>query len=131
MLEDGTFTYEWLAPTLYRAAEVLGVTPARGVEQEVAALKASLLHPGPFLSLIQGDSCPDNCLFIGSTPRLVDFEDGLFDHALKEGVYGRMHFPTCCYVYRLPEPLPHRMEAAYRVELIRGCPEASDDRLFS
>ena len=131
MLEDGYQTYEWLAPTLYQAAEVLGVTPAHGVEQEVAALKASLLHPGPFLSLIQGDSCPDNCLFLGSTPRLVDFEGGMFDHAFKEGAYGRMHFPTCRYVYRLPEPLPHRMEAAYRAELIKGCPQASDDHLFS
>jgi len=131
MLEDGYQTYEWLAPTLYQAAEVLGVTPARGVEQEVAALKASLLHPGPFLSFIQADSCPDNCLFIGSTPWLVDFEGGMFDQALKEGVYGRMHFPTCRCVYRMPEPLPRQMEAAYRAELVKGCPEASDDHLFS
>lgn len=49
---------------------------------------------------------------------------------LLEGVYGRMHFPTCWCVYRLPEQIPLRMEAAYRAELVKGCPAASDDRLF-
>jgi hypothetical protein len=131
MLEDGYQIYEWIAPTLYRAADLLGITPEGGVEQEIVALKASLLHPEPFLSFIQGDSCPDNCLFTGSALQIVDFEGGMFDHALKEGVYGRMHFPTCRCVYRMPEPLPQQMEVAYRAELVKGFPEARDDKLFS
>ena len=62
--------------------------------------------------------------------RLLDFEGGMFSHALKEGVYGRIHFPTCWCVYRMPEHVPLRMEEAYRAELVKGCPAAADDRLF-
>ena len=130
VLEDGYYSYEWLAPTFYQAAELLGVVPEPGIDGELDALKKTMLEPGPFLSFIQGDSCPDNCLFIDSTLRLMDFEGGRLDHALKEGVYGRMHFPTCRYVYRMPEHIPLLMEAAYRAELVKGCPEAGDDTLF-
>jgi hypothetical protein len=59
------------------------------------------------------------------------FEGGRLDHALKEGVYGRMRFPTCWCVYQLPEEIAFRMEQTYRAELSRGCPEAGDDKLFS
>ena len=131
LLEDGHHTYEWLAPTFYQTAGLLGISPEPGVAKELEGLKELLLHPGPFLSFIQNDSCPDNCLFRGSTLRLLDFEGGTFDHALKEGVYGRMHFPTCRYVYQIPEPIPLRMETAYHTELVKGCPEAKDEKLFS
>jgi len=130
-LEDVYQDYAWLDPTFYQTVELLGITPEPGAAKELEALKESLLHPDPFLCFIQNDSCPDNCLFRDSTPRLLDFEGGTFDHAMKEGVYGRMHFPTCRYVYRMPEHIPLRMEAAYRDELIKGCPEAQDEKLFS
>jgi hypothetical protein len=31
----------------------------------------------------------------------------------------------------MPEYIPLRMETAYRTELIKGCPEAKDEKLFS
>ncbi|GAC1345438.1 MAG: hypothetical protein NVS4B7_10110 [Ktedonobacteraceae bacterium] len=130
VLEDGHYTYQWLAPTFYEMADLLEITLEPGVENELATLKAAMLQPGPFLTFIQGDSCPDNCLFIGSTLRLLDFEGGRLDHALKEGIYGRMRFPTCLCVYQLPEHIPLRMENAYRAEFVKGCPEAADDMLF-
>ncbi len=129
-MEDGHYTYEWLAPTFYQTAEQLGITPERGVEDELAALKAALLNPGPFLTFIQEDSCPDNCLFIDFRLRLLDFEGGRFDHALKGGVYGKMLFPTCWYAYRIPERVEQDIEKAYRAELAKGCPAALNDALY-
>lgn len=130
VLEDGHYTYDWLAPTFYQTCELVGVTPTSNVETELELLKASMLQPGPFFTFVQQDSCPDNCLFNASGLRLLDFEGGRFDHALKGGVYGRMRFPTCLCVYQIPDDILERMEAAYRVELMKGCLEATDDTLF-
>ncbi|HEX6553344.1 MAG TPA: hypothetical protein VF026_11320 [Ktedonobacteraceae bacterium] len=129
-LADGYYHYDWFAPTLQHTAETAGITTGHGVESELELLKETLLNPGPFLAFTQGDSCPDNCLWSNSSMRLLDFEGGMFSHALKEGVYGRIHFPTCWCVYRMPEHVPLRMEEAYRAELVKGCPAAADDRLF-
>ncbi len=131
LLEDGHHTNDWLASTFYQAAEQLGIAFEPGVAEELETLRETMLHPGPFLAFVQNDSCPDNCLFRESNLRLLDFEGGAFDHALKEGVYGRMHFPTCRYVYQMPAHIPLRMERAYRAELVKGCPEACDEKLFS
>lgn len=130
ILADDSHTYEWLVPTLHNAADLLSFPIVQGAEQELMALKAVLLDPGPFFAFIQSDSCLDNCLYQDDTLRLLDFEGGRFDHVLKEGTYGRMHFPTCRYVYRMPNHVPLRMEAAYRTELVKGCPEGKDDRRF-
>jgi len=130
VLEDGHYTYDWLAPTFYQTCELLGITAASNVETELELLKASMIQPGPFFTFVQQDSCPDNCLFSDSGLRLLDFEGGRFDSALKGGVYGRMRFPTCLCVYQIPDAILERMEVAYRVELIKGCLEAADDTLF-
>lgn len=130
VLGDGSYEYTWLAPALQEFVEALDITPARGVEGEIEQLRAVLLNPGPFLVFTQQDACPDNCLYVGSSMRLLDFEGGMFEHALKEGVYGRVHFPTCHCLYRMPTHIPLHMEEVYRAELIKGCPEAADDSLF-
>lgn len=101
------------------------------VEPELDALIAALRDPGPFLAYTHGDPCPDNWVRSGSRLYLIDFERGTFRHALLDGVYGRIHFPTCWCVNRLPAHLPLLMEEAYRSELIEGCPEAADDELFN
>jgi hypothetical protein len=77
-----------------------------------------------------GDPCPDNWVWAGERLRLFDFEGGAFRHALTDGVYGRIHFPTCWCVNRLPDRIQPLMESAYRAELARGCPAAQDDQLF-
>ncbi|GAC1388412.1 MAG: hypothetical protein NVS4B12_03560 [Ktedonobacteraceae bacterium] len=128
--EDGHYSYDWLAPTFYQTVALLGITPEPDVETELEILKASTLHPDSFLTFVQQDSCPDNCLFNHSGLQLLDFEGGRFDHALKGGVYGRMRFPTCWCVYQMPEDIHIRMESAYRAELIKGCSDAADDTLF-
>ena len=63
--------------------------------------------------------------------KLLDFEFGRFRHALLDGVCGRIHFPTCWCVNRLPEDIYTRMEQVYRNELIKGGPEARDDETFN
>lgn len=130
VLDDGYYSYSWLEPTFYQTLELLGITAEPGVEHELAALRDSLLQPGPFTAFIQVDACPDNCLFIDAEPYLIDLEGGRFDHALKVGTYARMRFPTCWCVFQLPEQIVERMEQAYRAELSKGCVEARDDTLF-
>ncbi len=131
MLEDEQDTYEQLISTFHQTVEILGILTDQEVAGDLEILKQSMLHPGPFQSFIQNDSCADNCLFQESKLRLLDFEGGMFDHALKEGVYGRMHFPTCRYVYRIPRHIVLRMEEAYRVELAKKCSEANNERYFA
>ena len=123
-------TLSWLAPTFHQSIDLVGVKAVSGVDRELAELTAAIQNPGPFLTFIQRDSCPDNCLYSDSSLYLLDFEGGEFAHALLAGVYGRMHFPTCWCVYRLPEHIPLLMEAAYRAELVKGCPAAADNTLF-
>ncbi len=124
------YRYRWLTPTLHTIANMLNIPVQPGADDELTALAATLVNPGSFLTLIQSDAAPDNCLFDGTQWRLFDFEGSHYTHALLEGVYYRMPFPTCWCVYRLPEVIMQRAEAAYRAELVEGCPEAADDTLF-
>ncbi len=124
------YTYNWLFPTLRLMAERLGVLVQGGADEELASVAATLVNPGSFLTFVHSDAAPDNCLFFGANLRLIDFEAGRYAHALLEGVYCRMPFPTCWCVYRMPESIMRRAEAAYRAELARACPVATDDTLF-
>lgn len=126
--DDGRYT--WIADVFHTAIATLDITSLAGVDQELEHVKEALAQPGPFRTFIQGDSCLDNCLYTPKGLYLIDFEGAIVSHALREGLYGRMHFPTCWCVYRLPELVIERMEQAYRAELIKGCPEAADDALY-
>ena len=119
-----------LAQTFGEVVDALSIKSQPELDAELAALQSTMRDPGPFLAYTHGDPCPDNCLYIGSEVKLLDFEFGQFRHALLDGVYGRIHFPTCWCVNRSPAHIPLKMEAAYRAELATGCPEAADDRLF-
>jgi hypothetical protein len=121
--------YGWIASTFQDTISALDITPVLGTEHDIRELIALQEHPGPFLAYTHGDPCPDN-LMVGTAIKLFDFETGSFRHALTEGVYGRLHFPTCWCVNRLPEPIVQRMEHTYRTELAKRCPEANDELLF-
>jgi Phosphotransferase enzyme family len=108
----------------------LGVRAEMGLPRELEAMVDAIESPGPFLSYIHGDPCPDNVFWTGEQLRLIDFEFGRFGHALVDGTYGRMLFPTCWCANCLPSALVSKMEAVYRGELVKGCPEAQDDRIF-
>ena len=110
--------------------EGLGVRVPARFSAEVAAVIAAVEDPGPFLSYVHGDPCPDNVSWNGDQVRIIDFEFGGLGHALTDAVYGRMVFPSCWCANRLPDDLVTTMEAAYREELLKGCAEAQDDRVF-
>jgi hypothetical protein len=117
---------DWLA-----SLEKLGIKPRPGIQQDLDRVLQALIDPGPFLAFNHGDPCPDNWRNINGRLRLFDFETSGFRHALQDGVYGRMHFPSCWCVNRFPPEIPLAMERAYRSDLVKGVPEAADDRLFN
>lgn len=110
--------------------EEMGLHAEAGLSSEIQAVITAIESPGPFLSYIHGDPCPDNVFWNGHELRLIDFEFGGFGHALLDAACGRMQFPSCWCANRLPSDLVSRMETAYRAELVEGCPEAQDDRMF-
>jgi hypothetical protein len=124
------YSYDWLKPALHTLAEQLNEPVQAAVDDEIEALREMLLYPGPFLGFMQVDACPDNHLLAGDNWRMIDFEGAHYGHVLLEGAYCRMPMPTCWCVYRLPQHIMQRAEAAYRAELAQSCPEALDDSLF-
>jgi hypothetical protein len=121
---------ERLATLLRNIAQVAGVEPVLGLDEELRIVTKNLAETVPFFAYLHRDPCPDNCLIAHDGLKLIDYEFGGYGHALSDGIYGRIHFPTCWCVNRLPEHVPLKMENAYRAELIKGCPEAADDERF-
>ncbi|HYO12809.1 MAG TPA: phosphotransferase [Thermoanaerobaculia bacterium] len=110
--------------------ENVGFTAEESFYAELAGTVRALGEPGPFLVYTHNDLCPDNVRLRAQGAVLIDFEHGGFRHAMTDGAYVRMLFPTCWRVNRVPPSVVSRMEDAYRAELVRGCPEAADDRTF-
>jgi hypothetical protein len=123
-------TTEGLLIGFAQGCNAVGVEMQPGIEDEMPAVAALVTDPGPFDVYTHGDPCPDNNLFVERGLKLIDFEFGDFRHALRDGVYGRIHFPTCWCVNRLPNYIMRRMEDAYRAELVVDCPDAEDDEIF-
>jgi len=129
--ERGFDSYFWMTSVFKQATSILDVTPVSGAEKDLVSLISSLSNPGPFLTFTHGDLCLENCLVSDTALKFVDFEIGAYRHALIDGVYARMPFPTCAWMqHTIPEPMVQRMEAVYRSELIKGCSAAADDTLF-
>jgi len=108
-------------------ADSIGGTIPAG---ELELLASRLVDPSPWLALTHGDPCPDNSLFVDDHIRLIDFEFARPSHALLDGIYWRMGFPTCWCAGRTPADVAARVDAAYRVELGRSIPLALDDTAY-
>jgi len=115
------------APRLVEHCKELGVEIAAGFLVDVETVADAMADPGEFLAYTHADACPDNCVLVDGRLRLIDFEFGSFRHALLDGVYGWMRFPTCWCVRDIPEATVAQMETVYRRELVKGCPAAEDD----
>ncbi len=115
-------SYEELAKTLSIIARSVEIEITPGVESELAELARAMEHPEGFETFIQGDSCPDNCVYLDGKLHMLDFEFSRFTHALLEGCYVRLPFPSCWCVYAIPERIMQRMETTYRTELAQSCP---------
>lgn len=128
---QGFASYRWMPAVLRQVTTAFSIPLPTQAEAELERVVKALSAPGPFGAYTHGDPCPDNCLLQHQTLKLIDFENGAFRHALLDAVYGRMLFPTCWQVGQLPHRLVQQMEAAYRAELVQGCPEAANETRFS
>jgi hypothetical protein len=90
-------------------------------------LSSRLGDPGPWLTLIHGDPCPDNSLLVDQRIRLIDYEFARPSHALLDGIYWRMGFPTCWCAGRTPADVAARVDPVYRAELSTAIPLAYED----
>jgi hypothetical protein len=113
-LDTGTFT---------AALAALDVQPPDGLGADLAEI-AALDGPDVFSP---GDICPDNNILTDAGLRVLDFEGAGFGPVYLDAAYTRMPFATCWCVYRLPEGLRERIEAAYRAEVVTACPELADE----
>ncbi len=103
-----------------------------GVERDLVRALYDAVNPGPFLAYSTGDPCPGNFLFRGDeSVCVVDVEYGAHRHALVDGAYTRVGFPTCWCVGGVPASVRAAAEKAYREQLTRGVPEAADDDAYN
>jgi hypothetical protein len=116
-----------LAKEAELVAQRIGGTPPAS---ELDLLSSRLMDPGPWLALTHGDPCPDNSLLVDERVRLIDYEFARPSHALLDGIYWRMGFPTCWCAGRTPADVAVRIDAAYRMELGTSIPLALDDRAY-
>ena len=132
-LDDATRTLtglDWLVPVVEAMQLPLMLPAVPGVSAEAQQLITALQNPDPWHTFTQGDPCPDNCMVVGDRLHLLDFEGGHIKHALLDGIYGTMRFPTCWCVDDMPTSVVDSMAQAYRHELQRGMPEATDETLY-
>jgi hypothetical protein len=104
-----------------------GAAPA----SELELLSSRLSDPRPWSSLIHGDPCPDNALIVDGNVRLIDYEFARPSHALLDGIYWKIGFPTCWCAGRIPADVQSRLDARYRAELGNAIPLVRDDTAYS
>ncbi len=104
---------------------------SKKLSQEIQEVFEFSKTQGDFHVLLHGDICPDNVYYQGREIKLIDFEFGDFGNALIDGVYLRMSMPSCWCSKAVPQPILHKMEAAYREELKKGIPAAIDDSVYN
>jgi hypothetical protein len=108
----------------------LGLPNPIGVDRDLDAIARTLAAPGSYLALSSGDPGLVNCKIVNGTVRFFDFEVAGFRHALVDATVLRYPYPTGGPVWRLPPEIAEAIQAAYREELARGCPEALDDASY-
>jgi Phosphotransferase enzyme family len=108
-------------------ADKIGGTPPAS---ELEFLSSRLIDPGPWLTLIHGDPCPDNALLVDERIRLIDYEFARPSHALLDGIYWRNGFPTRWCAGRVPGNVATRVDTVYRTELGNSIPLAIDDTAY-
>lgn len=127
---EAVIAAEDLAPRFLQAVAHYGM-PLGAAEQELDDIVAGVAAPGPFLGFVHGDIGPGNEQIVDGRSVLVDFATAGGRHVLLDAVCGRMSFPSSWCARRLPGDVPAMMAAAYRAELVAGCPAAADDSMVS
>lgn len=105
-----------------------------GFTDAIAALDVpapgTVTRPGGPQVFSPGDICPDNNVFTGDTLHVLDFEGAGYHSVFLDAAYATMPFATCWCVFRLPDELTDRIEAAYRTEVVTVLPELADDDVW-
>jgi hypothetical protein len=95
----------------------LGLSPVQdrpGLVAELDSIKETLTRPGPFTVLVHNDPCPDNVVITSSGARLLDFEFARPGHALIDGLYPQLPFPSCWCCNTVPDDLGAELAQLYR-----------------
>ena len=108
------------------AGRLGGAPPA----SELELLTARFRDPGPWQCLVHGDPCPDNASIVDGSMRLIDYEHAHPSHALSDGIYWQIGFPTCWCAGRVPPDVASRIAAVYRAEIAEVMPLAHDDAAY-
>lgn len=108
----------------------LGISFDAQVVQELEGVVAALRDPGPFLTYIHGDACPDNAVLTARGIRLIDFQSGGFGHCLYDAAYLHVPWPTCWCDADMPAHVVKNAEQVYRTTLAPVVPEVLDDLLY-
>ena len=112
---------------LYQTAfEEVGIRAQAGIGEEIAHVAEAVeARPKMFLAYCKGDqNLANDYIRCHGVPRLFDFNEGGFRHALLEGMPGRM---TWGCVMRIPTRILPLMDAAYQTELTQKHAEISDE----
>ena len=108
-------------------AATLGAPIGGRAADDLAAARAELAEPGPFLALSNRDAEVNNALVHRNgpaDPRLIDFEHAGLAHALVDAVC--LHVPGPAWLW-VRDPAPAER---YRRALADGIPAAADDRRY-
>jgi hypothetical protein len=114
----------------HQGAAALGTPVAGPAASELTAVLDELNAPGPFLALSHGDAEANNIMVHEHGPadaRLIDFEAAGYAHALIDAVC--LHVPGPGWIC-VGDPGAAGLAGQYRRALVRGVPEAQDDRRY-
>jgi hypothetical protein len=115
---------------VHRCLHMFQIVPTVAFDQAIYDLAQVIQKPGPFYTLSHCDAGPHNIMLLPEQPILIDFESACFQHGFVDLVQARMAFPSAGLGRRSSAGVLEHMERAYREELVKGIPEASDDRVF-
>jgi hypothetical protein len=119
-----------MVPRFKQACDLVSVPLDEAFQRDAATIDRALSDPGPWLALNVSDACPDNHVLQGKSVRFFDFEFSNYGHALLDGAYLRVPFPTCWCAARIPDDVQAQAERIYRMELASACPLAAVDEEF-
>lgn len=110
-----------------RWAAELGCAPAQRVVEEEQEIRRTLIEPGPFLALSNGDSATNNVLVRDDSVMIIDYEFAGFRHCLADLV--DFYLPGPRFV-SVADAVASGFEDSYREALSPRIPEIAEDRRF-
>ncbi len=112
--------------------ETFGLRVTSQLKNEIDQVFRMAQEPGPFITLMHGDMCPDNFFDNPATTQmqLIDFEWSFIGNAFLDAVVLRMCMPTSWNMKAFPQDVIESFENTYRKELIKKIPSAADDALY-